>query len=266
MPVAEHWITVSPERRHKIRLDQISQDVNEWTSQVQVRGDLFNDFNHRAWSQKKDITRWITGEQEYHASGFGFDIPAGSNWNYIDQTFTVHHDPDGTKTVSFTTHYGDTGEPAFDGPSANTVSLKLSTLGFPPDAPGQPIFSAVEHTGLTVSWSPTPADHGSSVITYKLRRWQSSGQTGTYKDSSANSLTRTVTGLTAGKIYTFAVQCQNKFGWSEWSPDNHITLLPGGWIRVGGIWQQGIPYVRHNGVWKPAIPYVRSGGLWKQSS
>jgi hypothetical protein len=42
-----------------------------------------------------------------------------------------------------------------------------------------------------------------------------------------------------------------------------INTSGGVWVRVNGVWKQGIPWVRVNGVWKQGIAYVRAGGTWK---
>ncbi len=165
-------------------------------------------------------------------------------------------------------NYGIT-ETDFLANQACSATLVLTRIPKKPLSPGQPVFSNVTPTSCTVSWTACPDDGGSPIITYELCRWTGESQSGTRTDSKANNLSRNVTGLHTGRVYTFAVHCKNGSvdgtdpGWSDFGPDSHLELRAGAWIRINGLWIQGIPYVRDQGFWKPAYPYVRTGGVWK---
>ncbi len=262
MPSASHISWIDSLHGHKVIIDQIGQSGNH--SDVRVRGQLINNSDYRSWNLYNNIHREITGTQNYHPGDFGFDSGPHSVVTYIDHTFTVEHNSDGTKSVNFTTHYGNTTV-AFDGPSSSGANLTLTRIGSHPDPPGQPQFSNITPTSVTVSWSASPDDNGYSIDDYRLRRWNGSSQSGTYVDSIANNRTRNITGLTAGQTYTFAVYAHNRAGWSNASTDNHLGMLAGAWIRVGNSWKMAVPYVRVNGVWKQAVPYVRVNGVWKST-
>jgi Fibronectin type III domain/Siphovirus protein of unknown function (DUF859) len=265
MTSVTHDVSISGNYKHRIIIDQVSQNWGANTSQVRVRGVLVNTSGYRTWNLYNTIPRNITGTASYYPGPFGFDTPPDAT--YIDATFTITHDSEGYKTVSFTTYYGDTGV-AFDGPSSCSASLTLDRIPKRPDPPGAPTFSNVLPTSLKVSWTASPDNNGSSITTYRLRRWTGPSQSGSSVDSDANNLSRNITNLIPGQTYTFAVMARNgasdNNGWSNLSGDNHSQLPAGVWIRAGGTWKVSIPYVRSGGIWKMARPYLRKGGIWKQ--
>lgn len=265
MPSTTNTVDVGSGGRLRIIIDQQSQNQGNNTSQVRVRGILLADYH--SWHSDSTISRSISGTDDYTPGDFGFDIPDGGSDTYIDHTFTLGHNSDGTKSVSFTVHYGDTGVGTFDGPRSCGDSLTLTRIPKRPDPPGAPAFTNVMPTSLTVSWSGSPDNNGSAITNYKLRRWTGSSMSGAYVDSNANNLVRNVTGLIPGTTYTFAVYAKNSSadndGYSNVSSSRSTQLLAGVWIRVGGIWKMAVPYIRTGGKWKLATPYVRSGGVWK---
>lgn len=131
-----------------------------------------------------------------------------------------------------------------------------------PSAPGKPSFSGQAMTTVTVKWTASGSTGGKPIKSYLLRRWNAATMTGPYYDSSANNLTRNVTGLIPGNPYTFAVYALNDDGYSARSTTNVVDMYGGVYIRVSGKWKKAIPYVRYGGKWHMAIPYVRSGGTW----
>ena len=80
--------------------------------------------------------------------------------------------------------------------------------------------------------------------------------------SAANNLSRNVTGLGPGATYIFQVRCENKIGWSAWTPYRYGTMIAGARIRRDGKWTATAAFVQNNGKWHEAVPYVRDGGTW----
>jgi Fibronectin type III domain len=267
MPWADNYHTVAANLQHRILIEQVSQNWAANQSNVRVRGFLINNSDYRVWNLYNNIPRNITGTNSWYPGPFGFDTQPHTTATYIDGTFTVNHDAAGNCYVSYTVYYGDTTV-GFDGPQSLGVGMWLSRIPKRPDPPGQPTFSNVLPTSLTVSWTASPNDQGSAITEYLLRRWDAATQTGPYTDSEANNLTRNIIALTPGFTYTFAVYAKNgaadNGGWSNVSEDNHIQLPAGVWVRVGGTWKVTVPYIRSGGTWKMAMPYVRKGGIWKQ--
>lgn len=250
----------------RITIDQSSQNPGNNTSQVRVRGVIINDGTSRSFHNTVNISASITGYGSYTGSYFSFDLDPNEYKIFIDHTFTVNHDGNGNATVSFTVHYGVTSTSTFGDNGYSTGTLALDRIGFPPSAPGKPVFSAVNTTSMTVTWTASASNGGIAIKSYLLRRWTGLTMTGSYVDNSALNLTRNLTGLTPGVVYTFGVYALNNAGYSPVSSSAQIQTIGGAWVRYGKTWHRAIPYVRVNKVWKPAYPYIRSGGTWHNTS
>lgn len=226
--------------------------------------------DYHTWHYDVNISRSISGTSSYVPGDFSFDIGDGGSLTFLDRTFSVDHVSDGTKTVSYTVHYGVTSVGTFGDNKSCSDSLTLTRIPKRPAAPGGPSFSNIQPTSVTVTWNASPDDNGSPINSYILRRWTGGSMSGDYVDSYALNRLRNVTGLKPGTTYTFATYARNSSAdWGGWSPvslDNHIGLQAGAWIRVGGSWKMAVPYVRSGGVWKIAVPYVRNGAVWKLTS
>lgn len=263
-PSANSYLQVSPTFRLRIIIDQIVQNWTKNQSDVRVRGVMYNDSNFHIWNEKATVDRSITGEQTFNPPNFSFNIAPHDNYTFIDHTFTVKHDNvTGMKGVDFTVTYGDTGTAESDGPASLGDHLDLSRIPQEPAAPGDPQYTNIKQTSVTVSWSPSPDNHGSKVTNYRLRRWNDSHTKSWTSD--ANNLTRNVTGLSAGATYIFEVRADNARGPGSYSGETLVDLSGGGAIRVNGQWRTAEAYVRSGGKWKEGTIYVRVGGVWKQA-
>jgi hypothetical protein len=266
MPTVTQDANVGSNGILRITIDQSSQNAANNTSQVRVRGVIINNGTVRSFHATVSISASITGTASWTGSAFSFDLDAGANKVYIDHTFTITHNSSGNATVSFTVHYGVTGTNTFDDNQAVSASLALDQIGSIPSPPGKPVFSLVTTTSMTVRWTASTDNGGLAIKSYLLRRWTGLTPVGAYVDNSANNLTRNLTGLTPGVVYTFAVYALNNAGYSARGIDDHIQTLGGAWVRYGKTWHRAVPYVRVNKVWKPAYPYIRSGGTWHNTS
>lgn len=116
----------------RIEIDQTSQDFGAMTSDVKVSGYLVNDNDWEVYhSGGQTVERHIGGEQTYSPSDFDFSINGHHELCYISHTFTVPHNNDGTKTVTFHVQYGQTGTPTFqfDKEVSATLTLTAFQLG-----------------------------------------------------------------------------------------------------------------------------------------
>lgn len=267
---ATNTFNTSSDGRLKITVQQLSQNQSANTSQVQVIGTLENVGSGSSFHSDPTITANISGTASFTGGDFSYNLGPGASLNFISHTFTITHDSDGTKSVSFTVHYGATGTATFPGNQSVSVGLTLARIPKAPSAPGKPAFSNELPTSLTVKWTASGNNNGKAITSYRLRRYTGSSPSGPHVDSDANNLSRNVTGLTPGTNYTFTVYAYNgsadNGGYSDPSTANSIQQLAGVWVRVSGVWKIAVPYIRSGGVWKMAIPYVRSGGSWKQTN
>lgn len=136
-----------------------------------------------------------------------------------------------------------------------------------PSIPGKPVASNVLPTSMTLSWTASTDNAGSTIDNYLLRRWLGSSATGSYVDSLANNLSRTVTGLAPGTDYTFGVYAHNgsadNGGYSNVSLYTTVKTLAPLHVKVAGVWKYAVPYIKIGGVWTIGLPYVKVGGVWK---
>lgn len=137
----------------------------------------------------------------------------------------------------------------------------------PPTAPGRPSASEITPTSMRLTWAKSADAKGSAIDFYLLRRWANAEGTGAYVDSKANNLTRVVTGLEPGKTYSFRVYAHNGSygGYSVASGLWVAKTVAASRVRVAGIWEYAIAYVKKDNKWYEAQPMVRSNGDWKNT-
>lgn len=127
-----------------------------------------------------------------------------------------------------------------------------------PDKPVGLSSSAVGSTSVKLSWSAPRNDGGSSITNYRVRRWAGTSTSGSYVNTdtgTARSLT--VTGLSEGGTYTFAVFAQNRVGWSERSATIRVDL-PGRPSAPGEPQLADITSTSLSAAWHPPID---NGGM-----
>ena len=83
--------------------------------------------------------------------------------------------------------------------------------------------SARTATTITFTWVAGPLERGSAVFDYQIFRAVASVGVYTSIATEVTSLSYTATGLTTGETYSFKVQAQNGFGYSESS--DPVTIL-----------------------------------------
>ncbi len=194
----------------RIYVDEISSDFAANTSYVRVRGYLINNGTTTSYNNSS-ISKSVSGSAAWSGSG-PFSVPAGGSLLFIDQYFTIAHNSDGTKTVTFTVAYGATGTSTFGTSGSVGVSLGLTTLNA---APGAPVVSANTITTTTAVVTCTiPPDNRSAITDYDIQVDNNSDFSslhGTYNRGD------TVTGLLAGVTYYMRAKAYNAVGASTWS-------------------------------------------------
>lgn len=248
-------------------VEQVGQSQSGNYSNVRVRGIMKNNGQGTSWGS---ASRSISGTNSWSGSG-DFNIGAGASLTFIDHTFRVNHNSDGTRQVAYVIHLGSTSTTTFGSGGSVTVSLSLRRIAKKPSPPGKPSFSNELPTSVTVSWAASTNNGGTSIDHYLLRYWPNAAGTGSYIDhSKANNRSRVVTGLTPGRTYRFVVYAHNgsadNDGYSDRSSANIFQMLAGVWLKISGVWKLAVPYINVAGVWKLAVPYIKSGGVWKMTS
>ena len=259
-----------------ITMNLFSQDLYNNTSQVNVVGRIKNVSNHHIAHNTPDVTCYITGDQFFRGDEFGFNLSPPnqdtevvlvSQKEFINHTFTVHHDDNGDHSSHFSVTYGPTGTSEFGGDRFVDATMSLPNIKQPPSKPGRPSVSDILATSATVTWTGSTDDGGSNIKDYILRIYKGSSASGAHDDRSGLGTTRHLGGLTPGQTYTLTVVAVNSSkingGLSDPSASRTFDMLPGLYIRVAGEWVHTVAYVRSAGIWKQATPYVRSGGSWK---
>lgn len=270
MPSNWGWVT-SYAGKILITANEGTLDEPNNRSLINITAQIYNGNANQAGPNSSPLSASITGSD-----------PAGdsfarneSNWTvgtvahgatktvFTDSVWAAHNSSGGgTANVGWKYHLISGSATAIFGSSGTiSVSVPLSQLAGAPDAPTGLAASNILPTSMTLSW-----DALSGATDYFLE-----GQLGdtitspTINRDSGGGLSINVTGLAAGKNYTFRVYAQNAAGFSQPSSPITVQTLAGSYIRVGGVWKIAIPYVRTGGVWKMALPYIRQAGIWKQT-
>lgn len=269
MPTASGWVT-SYGGKIIITANEGTLDEANNRSQINVTAQIYNNNANQAGPNSNPLSAHLTGSD-----------PAGDSLAQTESNWTVGtvahgatktifttsvwaaHNPSGggTATVGWNYHLISGSATAIFGSNGTiSVNVPLSQLGGAPGGPTGLAASNVLPTSLTLTWDAVSGateyeivgDLGDSIVNGSI-------------DQFTTGTTYNLTGLAAGKDYTFEVFARNNAGWSPASEPLTVQTLAGTWIRVGGVWKQAIPYVRDAGVWKMALPYIRQAGVWKQT-
>lgn len=270
MPTNSGWVT-SYGGKIIITANEGTLDEAHNRSQINVTAQIYNGNANSAGPNSNPLSAHLTGSDPQGDSL----AQTESNWTvgtvahdatktvFTTSVWAAHNSSGGgTASVGWNYHLISGSATAIFGSSGTiSVSVPLSQLGGAPNAPTGLVASNILPTSMTLSW-----DSVSGATDYILE-----GQLGdtitspTINRDSGGGLSVNVTGLAAGKNYTFQVFAENAAGFSQPSDPYTVQTLAGSYIRVGGVWKTAIPYVRDGGVWKMALPYIRQAGTWKQT-
>lgn len=186
------------------------------TSTVLVRCYMKNNGTSTSYNNSGvDIT--ISGQNSDTATNVPFNVSPGAKDLVYSKSFTVTHNSDGKKTVSYTAKLGTTGTTLFGSGGTVSVSLVLTNLATEPAAP---TLSVIDRTNTTVTLKLVSNGTGGSSITDLRVRYSSSSST--YSSTHpgvtwdpADGWTVTITGLTKNTTYNFWSLANNAVGWSD---------------------------------------------------
>lgn len=269
MPTNSGWVT-SFGGKIIITANEGTLDEPNNRSLINVTAQIFNGNANQAGPNSSPLSAHLTGSDP-QGDNLG---RSESNWTvgtvahnatktvFTDSVWAAHSAAGGgTATVGWNYQLISGSATAIFGSSGTiSVSVPLSQLGGAPSSPTGLVASNILPTSLTLGW-----DSVSGATDYLIE-----GQLGDTitsptinRDTTGTSIN--ITGLAAGRDYTFRVYATNAAGASQPSDPYTVQTLAGSYLRVGGVWKVAIPYVRSGGVWKMALPYIRDGGVWKQT-
>lgn len=147
-----------------------------------------------------------------------------------------------------------------------------------PSAPSSVGVAPVNSTTLTASWN-APTDVGGDTVTSYELQWSTNASFSPGNSSTANNLSRNVSGLVALTPYFFRVRASNGIGPSVWSAVTSFTtadteppppppaVTRGGRLRINNVFIEPIVRVKDdNGVWVEPISKIRRTGVWVDPS
>ena len=270
MPSNEGWVT-SYGGKIKITANEGTLDEPNNRSQINITAQIYNGNSNQAGPNSNPLSANLTGSDPA-GDNLGSSKPnwtvgtvaAGATKTIFTASVWAAHNSSGggTATVGWNYHLISGSATAIFGSSGTiSVNVPLSQLGGAPNAPTGLVASNILPTSMTLSW-----DSVSGATDYLLvGDLGDTIQSGAIERDSGGGLSVNLTGLAAGKNYTFEVFASNAAGYSQPSSPYTVQTLAGSYIRVGGVWKTAIPYVRDGGVWKMALPYIRQAGVWKQT-
>ena len=163
--------------------------------------------------------QWTSGSQAYNTGDRQATVTSGSTTRY-----TI---PSLTNGTPYTVRVIATRTGANDGPPAAEVTASPGTT---PGAP-QHLSAVPGYAQVTLTWDAPSSDGGSAILRYEV----AVDDSGTWIDAGLD-LEETVTGLTNGQRYTFAVRAVNAAGTG---PAAAVTIvsshpLPQAWLARFG--------------------------------
>jgi Fibronectin type III domain len=253
----------------KIKIEQVSQDSTTLTSKVKVTGTITNTSAGRITGASTDGR--ISGDQTFLQGNWTYNLASAAAMDFVSHTFTVQHNDRGNLSVTFNVSFAFTGDPVLGNSGFVQATCVLDRIKTAPTPPQNPVVSNQTPTKVTISWD-APADNGGSSVTgYYLVRYTGDSTIGTGKKySTSSSRSRNFTDLTPNQDYTYLIYAVNNTqfnkGVSAASDPANVFSISGVFVRHGGIWVKGDPYIRVAGKWVPAQISVRSSGSWQPTN
>lgn len=211
--MATSTIDIGTKGKLRVRVDLVSQDQVNKTSNVRVRGDV--------WITSGSSTD-NTGNCKAQITGTNSTSSKTIKGSYsdtarliIDETFVIAHDAFGNASVSYSFQFGPTSTKSLGKGGTVSTSMTLPSLVVKPS-----IITTVNATvtfpnSINVSYS-IPISNA-PILEYQIAYSKNSDLTGPTYVSAATSLSKTISGLDINVVYYFQVRSRNSDGWSFWS-------------------------------------------------
>ena len=198
-----------------------SQDVQANTSTVRVKGQVRLSSGGPSGDQTGNCKVSITGQHSWGPVSYSFVNLYTSWFTFADQVYTISHNNDGTKSVTYSVNFGPTTTQKLGSGGTSTVSdFALPRIARPPAAPslGNPTFVTV---GVArISWS-APAS-SLPIQEYQVSYWPTSNAENVGNKSISGSQTFYELDISdISSSVTFRVTARNSAGYSP--PSNSVT-------------------------------------------
>ena len=213
--MASKTVNVGARGRWKVVVDQSSQNIAANTSRVRVRGIMYNDGN--GTSADGYGVNWSISGTNSRSGNDTFSVPGGGSKTFVDESFTVTHDANGYKSVSYKVTLGDTITSTFGSGGSATVGLTLTRIPKAPKAVGQPTTAITAGGTVTISWT-APDNMGSAITEYQVEYANNEAFEGSTIVSASTSTSKAISGLAPSSIWYFRVRAKNSIGVGPWSP------------------------------------------------
>ena len=199
----------------RIDVDQVSQNTSTKQSTVRVLGRIRLASGGPSSDNTGNCKRSFYGDVVEPESTFNFSNLYTSWVTVLDETRTITHNADGTKSIWVNFKFGPTVTANLG--SGGTVGVGL-TLTPMPSVPNKPPITNVEYntpTNVSVTWVGAAAPANAPVDLYQVI-WWAKETPGSPKYVNVGPSVRTATFNIYGSNteYSFQVAARNKNGWS----------------------------------------------------
>lgn len=234
--------------------------------QVVYKGNGYGSFANSVdqyWSASAPGANW--------SGTFRILSPGTGDIGLLDTTFNVSHDAGGYLSDFWSSASIDTSHSSIGDGSASVLEQYHPRIPKRPSPPGKPTFSEITPTSVRVTWTASTDNAGSAIDAYLLRYRDASPFNGSgYIDhSSANTLTRVVTGLQPGKRYYFGVYAHNgatdNSGFSNPSSEASVETLAGGRAWDGTAWRNCRVRYWNGTAWQTCRVRQWDGATWRNT-
>lgn len=212
--MASETKSIGARGKMRVRIDLSSQDFVRNTSKVRVRGDV--------WLDSGGPSEDNTGRTKVRFTGTNSTTAKTVTGKYttekrllLDETFTVTHDSDGNKTVSYTFHFGPTITTNLGDGGSVSASMKLTQIATKPGKPSGLSTSLSLPNTITLFYSAPSST--SAIVEYQIEYATNSSFVNSAVVSVGTALSRAFSGLDKNLVYYFRVRARNSDGFGDWS-------------------------------------------------
>lgn len=207
----------------RITVTLLLQDYTKKTSKVRVQGEV--------WTTSGSVTD-NTGNCKTRFTGTNSTDNKSIKGTYnttpkviLTSDFTVSHASDGTKTVTYSFHFGPTNSTVL-GKTSSIVTqvLKLPSITNRPGMPSA-LTAAISYP-LTITVGYSAPNTISPITEYQIEYAKNIEFSNSQIVSAGTALSKALTGLDINCTYYMRVRAANANGWGDWSEEIVSQSVP----------------------------------------